>query len=91
MTQSSRKFRRFPFGQQPKHDALVGWFATDAKIRRGTRAATLKSGREIEVDNWDDSDPRGTSRPELREIAYRWLYTARNKRQGWDKYGEVMG
>jgi len=29
MTQTSRKFRRFPFGRQPKHDALVGWFVLE--------------------------------------------------------------
>lgn len=28
----SRKFRRFPFGRQPKHDALVGWFDLGDKL-----------------------------------------------------------
>lgn len=32
----SRKWRRFPFARQPKHDALVGWFDLgDRLINRG--------------------------------------------------------
>lgn len=32
MHQTHRKFRRFPFGRQPKHDALVGWFDLGDKL-----------------------------------------------------------
>lgn len=88
MTHTPVKFRRFPFGRQPKHDALVGWFATWDQMAGGTltdqhrwasRAEAIrKTPGHVEeyqgllVDFWLDIYPG-------------------NNRQGWDKYGEVMG
>ena len=78
MTQRSRKFRRLPFGRQFKHDALVGWFVTDAKIRSGgLRELNEMANRDAKNDGKDSERHVG----KFDWILDGWLY--HNKRQGW--------
>ena len=88
MTQRSRKFRRFPFGRQPKHDAMVGWFVTDSKIRHGNQLELSEWAEEAERIGDDETKKWDWMR--LMVKFHMQIYPL-TKRQGWDKYGEVMG
>jgi len=85
----SRKFRRFPFGRQPKHDALVGWFVLEPEevLERGGGLRELNEMAGMDAKNNGNDSERHVGKFDW--ILDGWLY--HNKRQGWDKYGEVMG
>jgi len=89
MTPVSHKFRRFPFARQPKHDALVGWFVLDSE------EALEKDGGLRELNEMAGMDAKNNGNDSERHVGKfdwildGWLY--HNKRQGWDKNGEVMG
>jgi len=89
MTQRSRKFRRFPFGRQPKHDALVGWFVLEPEevLERSGGLRELNEMARMDAKNNGNDSERHVGKFDW--ILDGWLYY--NKRQGWDKNGEVMG
>ena len=101
MTQRSRKFRRLPFGRQSKHDALVGWFVLEPE------GVLERRGGLRELNEMAERDAKNNEKTVIvefqilpgkivlpsRNLPIDWSqnYKDGNKRQGWDKNGEVMG
>ncbi len=79
MTHAPRKFRRFPFGRHPKHDALVGWFDLGDKLLNRSGLRELNEMADEARKAWD-KDPKDRG---LLVIEFHMAFNAGNKRQGW--------
>lgn len=96
MTHAPVKFRRFPFGRRPKHDAPVGWFDLGDELlnRGGLRELNEMANKTGAYKDVSDGKPDTRVEVTWSPGDYYVSFPANpygNKRRGWDKNGEVMG
>lgn len=84
MARSPVKFRRLPFGRQPKHDALVGWLVlqSDESMERYGGLRELVQYADQPTTLWDDGWMNMQIIPDS-NVRERLYLRQRNKRQGW--------